>query len=42
MTYYELYDKAHTPWEWHEKLFKVAEEIGLICFSTCLINHLQI
>ena len=34
MTYYELYDKAHTPWEWHEKLFKVAEEIGLICFST--------
>tara|TARA_B110000003_G_C16642928_1_gene530868 strand:+ start:741 stop:1778 length:1038 start_codon:yes stop_codon:yes gene_type:complete len=34
MTYYDLYNKAFTPWEWHEKLFKVAKEIGLICFST--------
>ena len=34
MSYYDLYDKAYTPWEWHEKLFNVAKEIDLICFST--------
>lgn len=32
--FYSLYKRAHTPWSWHEKLFKVAEEMGLICFST--------
>ena len=32
--FYELYKKAYTPWEWHEKLFEVAREEGLICFST--------
>jgi pseudaminic acid synthase len=32
--YYQLYQEAFTPWEWHEKLFKVAEEEGLICFSS--------
>lgn len=32
--YYQLYKEAYTPWEWHEKLFKVAEEEGLICFSS--------
>jgi pseudaminic acid synthase len=31
---YELYQEAYTPWEWHEKLFQVAREEGLICFST--------
>lgn len=31
---YELYQEAYTPWEWHEKLFAVAKEEGLICFST--------
>ncbi len=31
---YELYKEAHTPWEWHEKLFKTAKEEGLICFSS--------
>ena len=31
---YELYKEAHTPWEWHETLFKTAEEEGLICFSS--------
>lgn len=31
---YDLYKKAYTPWEWHEELFKVAKEEGLICFST--------
>lgn len=32
--YYQLYKEAYTPWEWHEQLFKVAEEEGLICFSS--------
>lgn len=31
---HELYQEAYTPWEWHERLFKVAEEEGLICFSS--------
>jgi pseudaminic acid synthase len=31
---YELYEEAHTPWEWHEKLFKCAADNGIICFST--------
>ena len=34
---YELYQKAYTPWEWHEKLFEVAKEEGLICFPLLLI-----
>ncbi|WP_299900413.1 pseudaminic acid synthase [uncultured Aquimarina sp.] len=33
-TLYELYGEAYTPWEWHQKLFQVAEEEGLICFSS--------
>lgn len=33
-TYYDLYQEAYTPWEWHEELFRVAKEEGLICFST--------
>jgi pseudaminic acid synthase len=33
-TLYELYQEAYTPWEWHEILFKTAEEEGLICFSS--------
>ena len=32
--YFNLYKKAFTPWEWHEKLFQVAKDEGLICFST--------
>ncbi len=31
---HELYQEAYTPWEWHQELFKVAEEEGLICFSS--------
>ncbi|MHB1105208.1 MAG: pseudaminic acid synthase [Lutibacter sp.] len=31
---YKLYQEAYTPWEWHEKLFAVAKEEGLICFSS--------
>lgn len=33
-TLYELYGEAYTPWEWHKRLFEVAEEEGLICFSS--------
>jgi pseudaminic acid synthase len=31
---YKLYKEAYTPWEWHQEIFKVAEEEGLICFSS--------
>ena len=31
---YDLYKEAYTPWEWHEELFRVAKEEGLLCFST--------
>lgn len=33
-TLYDLYKEAYTPWEWHEDLFNVAKEEGLICFSS--------
>ena len=32
--FYELYESAKTPYEWHEKLFECAENEGLIAFST--------
>lgn len=35
---YNLYKKAYTPWEWQEKIFRYAEELGLICFSTPFDN----
>lgn len=34
ITLYKLYQGAYTPWEWQPKLKKVAEEEGLICFSS--------
>jgi pseudaminic acid synthase len=33
-TLYKLYEEAYTPWEWQPKLKKIAEEEGLICFSS--------
>lgn len=33
-TYYDLYEEAHTPWNWHQDLFDVAKQEGLICFSS--------
>lgn len=33
-TFYTLYQKAYTPWEWHEEIFHVAREEGITCFST--------
>ena len=31
---YELYEDAYMPWEWQPKLKKVAEDLGLIVFSS--------
>lgn len=31
---HKLYQEAYTPWEWHKRLFEVAKEEGLICFSS--------
>ncbi len=31
---YDLYEEAHTPWEWHQQLFARATKRGLLCFST--------
>lgn len=31
---YDLYKEAYTPWEWHEELFRIAREEGLVCFSS--------
>jgi pseudaminic acid synthase len=31
---YDLYEQAHTPWEWHEPIFARARERGLVAFST--------
>ncbi len=31
---YELYQKAYTPWEWHQELFNYAREIGIDIFSS--------
>jgi len=33
-TLYDLYTEAHTPWDWHERLFARARELGLEIFST--------
>jgi len=33
-TLYQLYQEAYTPWEWQPKLKEIAEELGLICFSS--------
>jgi pseudaminic acid synthase len=32
--YYQLYQEAYTPWEWHHKLFETAKMEGLVCFSS--------
>lgn len=33
-TLYKLYKQAYTPWDWQPKLKQIADEIGLICFSS--------
>lgn len=33
-TLYELYQEAHTPWEWHKPLFDHARKLGITIFSS--------
>jgi N-acetylneuraminate synthase len=33
-TLHDLYSEAHTPWDWHERLFLTARRLGLEIFST--------
>lgn len=33
-TLYSLYEEAHTPWEWHEELFTLARDLGVLPFSS--------
>lgn len=33
-TLHKLYQQAYTPWEWQPKLKQIAEEMGLVCFSS--------
>ena len=32
--FHDLYQDAHTPWEWHQEIFDLADELGLVCFSS--------
>ncbi|MGM0444672.1 MAG: pseudaminic acid synthase [Fibrobacterota bacterium] len=32
--YYELYESAATPWEWHKSLKDLTEKLGMLFFST--------
>ncbi len=31
---YNLYEKAHTPWEWHEAIIDRSNKLGMTCFSS--------
>ncbi len=31
---YELYDEAHTPWDWHEKIINHGKKVGITIFSS--------
>ena len=31
---HQLYQQAHTPWEWHKPIFDRCNELGMICFSS--------
>lgn len=37
-TLWNLYDAAHTPWEWHHKIFNEAKRLGLEFFSSPFDN----
>ena len=31
---HELYQQAHTPWDWHKPIMDRAKELGMVCFSS--------
>lgn len=31
---YDLYEEAHTPWEWHKEIFDYATSLGMLAFSS--------
>ena len=31
---HELYQKAYTPWEWHQPIMERAQQHGMVCFSS--------
>jgi N-acetylneuraminate synthase len=31
---FDLYQEAHTPWEWHKPIFDRAKQLGLVAFSS--------
>jgi pseudaminic acid synthase len=31
---YDLYEEAHTPWDWHKPIFERARSLGMVPFST--------
>jgi len=33
-TLYDLYEEAHTPWDWHAEMFKCARDLGIEVFSS--------
>jgi pseudaminic acid synthase len=37
-TLYQLYEEAHTPWDWHAPLFNFARKIGITIFSSPFDN----
>lgn len=37
-TLYDLYEEAHTPWDWHKPLFDHARRVGITIFSSPFDN----
>lgn len=33
-TLHELYEKAMTPWDWHDEIAQKTRELGMLCFSS--------
>ena len=31
---HDLYDEAHTPWEWHKQIFEYANQRNLVCLAS--------